>query len=188
MKKKRNKFVVLILVICCIIGAYKLYPYVFREKGNLYSLKMSKYYNGFDFDTIILSKLKKGKIKDVWYEECIKESKEVRDYLNKFQLVEIGREEAFKKESEFEKQGLKKDTIREIIFHQSLDMCKHDHDFSRFLKLDFLSDSTLEICSYCDDIMGHKTDSKRRYYKIKDGKIDFEHIYKLLRSVKNVNI
>src|SRR3712207_4208727 len=170
MKKKRNKFVTLILVICCVISVYGLCNYIFREKGTLYSLKMSKYYKDNNFDVINLDKGKPvGKINFERYGECEEVSRKILDYINKFELTEIS-----------SRNGKKKDSGDYIIFLQINEVVKRHLQSEVFLRINFLSDSTLEIISRHRNFRNSKTDTIDKYYKINKGKIDVNYIYKLL--------
>jgi len=179
MKKKRNKFVVAILVICCVVGVYRLYPYIFREKGTLYSLKMSKYYKGVNFDTINFNRDKpiKGVSNPEGYRQCETVTKNILDYLNKFELIEISNNEAFKNTNI-------QDAGDYIYFLQVDQMVKHHLQTKTLLGIHFLSNSTMEIVLCHKDLKKGNKDSIDKYYKINKGKIDINYIYKFLNGAK----
>ncbi|AWZ49892.1 hypothetical protein C3495_13645 (plasmid) [Clostridiaceae bacterium 14S0207] len=175
MKKKRNKFVVMLCIICCIIGGYKLYPRIFKEKGNLYSLKMSKEFKDCHYDGIQVFGRKTREVKEVRNEafnDCEKQSKEILDYLNTFKLIEVSSKKAFENEKQNEKPE-----ISYIIFVQCNEECKKDPDHCKVVTIHFYNNSTLEITASYKD---HTT----KYFKIDNGKIDFNYINKILSSIK----
>ncbi|GAA0788402.1 hypothetical protein [Hathewaya limosa] len=175
MKKKRNKIVVLILVICCIIGGYKLYPHIFKEKGNLYSLKMSKEFKDCHYDGIQVFRRKTREVKEVRnevFKDCEKQSKEILDYLNTFKLIEVSSKKVLENENQNEKSE-----ISQVTFTQCNEECKKDYKHRKIVTIYFYNNSNLNIMTFYKDYT-------KKYFRV-EGKIDFKYINKILSSIKN---